>query len=315
MNRFIRYFNQNRVRIIITILIVAFIIILIQLINYILKESKSEIQSYNNMIKDTSIPSESVISGEELPEKTTDSNMDVIKQFVNFCNSKQYENAYNLLSKDCKNELFSSVDVFINNYCNNIFNSNTTYNLELWYSTSNAYTYRITYYENNILATGNISSSNNTEDYITIVEEGEENKLNINNFIEKENINKTQTDEAGRIQITVNDRYTYRNYERYSITIKNNTDKTILINEGKNGNDICLVDSNEVEYDSILNEVPIVSLELAPGLERTIDIRFYKMYNLYRTIDKMSFKNIIMDKQSYEQNPENVEKINISVDI
>ena len=89
----------------------------------------------------------------------------------------------------------------------------------------------------------------------------------------------------------------------------------MLISERINANDICLVDTNEVEYDSMINEIPSVSLEFSPGLERTMEIRFYKMYNLYRTIDKISFKNIILDKESYDQGAENVGRINISIDI
>ena len=314
MNRFIRYFNQNRVRIIIAILIVAFIIILIQALNYILRQSRTDVNYENSVIEDTSRPSESVITGESLPEETTDNNMNIINQFVDYCNNRDYENAYNLLSQDCKDQLFKTVDEFISNYCNYIFTTNMTYNLELWNHTSNTYTYRIKYFENNLLATGNINSSSNVEDYITIVENNEEEKLNINNFIAAEEINRTQSSEEG-ITITVNKKYAYSDYEKYSITIKNNTDKTVLISERINANDICLVDTNEVEYDSMINEIPSVSLEFSPGLERTMEIRFYKMYNLYRTIDKISFKNIILDKESYDQGAENVGRINISIDI
>ena len=70
-----------------------------------------------------------------------------------------------------------------------------------------------------------------------------------------------------------------------------------------------------MEYNSILNEVPLINLELEPGISKTIEIRFNKMYNLYRTIDHMSFKNIILDKQAYEQNAENASKISINIDI
>src|SRR5699024_659575 len=110
MNRFIRYFNQNRVRIIIAILIVAFIIILIQALNYILRQSRTDVNYENSVIEDTSRPSESVITGESLPEETTDNNMNIINQFVDYCNNRDYENAYNLLSQDCKDQLFSTVD-------------------------------------------------------------------------------------------------------------------------------------------------------------------------------------------------------------
>ena len=313
MNKLIRYWNQNRLKIIITGIIIVFIIILIQTINAILKNTRLEENENKETIVDTSRPSESVITGEKLPEKTTDANVETIKQFVDFCNEKDYQSAYNLLTEDCKNELYNTLDIFIENYCNKVFNIEKTYNLELWQYSTNTYTYRITYIENNMLATGEINSNNNIEDYITIVENTDGNKLNINGFIEKRNINKMQ--EQNGIKITINDRFMYREYEKYNITIKNNTDKTILISEKINSNDICLIDSNEIEYDSMLNEVPSVNLELQPGTEKKIDIRFYKMYNLYRTIESIKFKNIITDKDSYDINKENVSKVNISIDV
>ncbi len=315
MNRFIRYFNQNRVKIIIAILIVAFIIILIQAINNILKQSQTEEELTEPVIQDSSRPVESVITGEELTEETTDNNLNTISHFVEFCNAKEYENAYNMLSQDCKDAVYNTLESFVTNYCNRVFINNMTYNLELWYNTHNAYTYKILYFENNILSTGNINPTNNIEDFITVTESEDGYKLNINNFIERETINKSQNIEGTEITITINDRYIYRSYERYTITVRNNTDKTILLSEGTNGNDICLVDSNEVEYDSIINEVSLANLELTPGVERTLDIRFYKMYNLYRTINSISFKNIILDKDTFEQDAENTQKVNINIDI
>lgn len=313
MKKLIRYWNQNRLKIIIIGIIIVFIIILIQTINGILERVNTDSNETNVVIKDTSIPGESVITGEELPEETTNTNVNIIKQFVDYANKKDYKSAYDLLTDECKDELYGTVDLFIQNYCNKIFNTEKTYNLELWQYTTNTYTYRITYTENNLLETGNINSNNNVEDYITIIENSEGYKLNINNFIEKRNINKTQ--EQDGIQITVNNRYMYTNYEKYSITIKNNTDKNILLNDGSNGNDICLIDNNDSEYDSILNEIPLINLEINAGMQKTIEVRFYKMYNLYRTIRYINFKNIITDKESYELDSNNVSKLNISINI
>ena len=163
MNKLIRYWNQNRLKIIITGIIIVFIIILIQTINAILKNTRLEENENKETIVDTSKPSESVITGEKLPEETTDSNVETIKQFVDLCNEKDYQSAYNLLTEDCKNELYNTLDIFIENYCNKVFNIEKTYNLELWQYSTNTYTYRITYIENNMLATGEINSNNNIE--------------------------------------------------------------------------------------------------------------------------------------------------------
>ena len=302
MNKLIRYWNQNRMKIIITVIIIVFIVILIQTINAILKNTRHEENENKEKIVDMSIPSESVISGEELPEETTQENVNIIKQFVDLCNKKDYETAYNLLTDDCKSQLYRTLDLFIENYGNKVFNTEKTYNLELWQYSVNTYTYKVNYIENNILATGEINS-NNIQDYITIIEDINGSKLNINGFIEKRNINKSQEEKG--IKITINDRFIYNEREKYSITIKNNTDKTILLSEGIDNNDICLIDNNEIEYKSILNEVSSIDLKINPNTEKTINISFYKIYNLYRTIESVCFRNIILDKDNYKNDENN----------
>ena len=315
MNRFIRYWNQNRVRIIITILIIAFIIILIQTINYILGQAQDNETGNreNTTIEDTSRPSESVISGEEIPEETTDTNVNIIKNFVDYCNTGDYEKAYGLLTQDCKEEVFTTLDDFVNSYVNAVFSTKKTYQLELWYNSSNTYTYRILYIEDNILQTGNVNNSNNIEDYITIEQTNGKTGININSFIEKLDVNNTQT--ISGIQITINTRARYRSTEKYNITIVNTTDKTITLSDGIDGNDICLVDNNDTEYDCILSEIPVEYLQLASGERRTLEIRFYKIYNPYRRIRRMSFKNITTDKEQYDINQNQELKININIDI
>ena len=314
MNKLIRYWNQNRLRIIITVLIIAFIIIIIQVINSILENSRKTLESENKIIKDTSRPSESVISGEKIPEKETDKNVDIIEQFVYFNNKKEYENAYNLLTDECKEEVFNNdINKYVTEYFNNIFNIKKTYNLELWHYTEDTYTYRISYVDDNILATGEFNTNNGIEDYITVVEKNNNRQLNISYFIEKRNINKGVNDSG--ISIKVSDRFMYKDYEEITFTIRNNTDKTILLSEGINSNDICLIDNNKYEYNSMINEIPLDYFELQPGVERKINIKFYKIYNLYRTVDKIYFKNIIMDKEMYQTNSDNVNKKKIEINI
>lgn len=314
MNRFIRYWNQNRRKIIIAILIVAFVILIIRTINYILiQDTEEHITRVNTVVQDSSIPSESVLTGESLSTEVTNINMDLIEQFVNFCNNDEYQKAYDLLSNDCKTELFNTVDEFKTNYFDKIFNTEKAYELELWFSHSGNYTYRIIFYENNILSTGQINASENIEDYITITRENKERKINISGFISKEIINKSETTQP--LEITINEKLSYRSYERYSITLKNNTNKTIMISDGNNGNDICLLDNNQIEYDSVIAEVPFEDLQIPPYSSKTINIKFNKMYGEFRKIEQVLFKNIILDMESYQTNNENVTKTNLRVEI
>ena len=313
MNKLIRYWNQNRLKIIITIIIIVLIIVIIQVINSFLDDIQDPTIQTEQKIPDLSNPSESVLSGEEIPEETAEGNAEIIKEFVDYCNEKSYQDAYNLLSQACKEEIFNNIETFIEDYINEIFDTEKSYTLELWFSTSREFTYRILYIDNDILSSGTINIEDNKEDYITVVEEEGEYKLNISNFIYKEEINKSSS--KSNIEITINNSKKYRDYEIYNITVKNNSDKTILLSSGSNGNDICIIDTNNVEYDSIIHEIPLINLEVSPGTQKTLIIRFYKMYNMYREIDRITFKNIILDKESYEINQNDIQTINMSIDV
>lgn len=314
MNKLIRYWNQNRRKIFIYIVIIVSLILLVKIINYILeKQTTEEGESSNVVIADESIPSQSVISGVKLPESTTTYNTNIIKSFVDFCNNRQYEEAYDLLSKDCKTEVFATQEDFETKYCQKIFNTKKTFELELWYS-KEAYVYRIVYYDNNILSTGQVNLTDNVEDYIALVnDENGETKLNINGFINKKIINASM--ERENIKITVDNKKQYRSYEIYQITIANNTDNTIMLADGNNSNDICLKDNNEVEYDSFINEIALMDLKINPHTNKTINIKFNKIYEENRNICHVCFKNIIYDLQKYEANGEGESTIVVNIAI
>ena len=313
---FIRTWNQNRKQIIIAILIVAFAILLIRAINSIVglqrRNAMSNLNVVNTTISDSSIPTESVVSGEYLTDELANRNANTIKEFINFCNIGDYKNAYNLLSTENKEEVFKTAEDFKTEYVDKIFSNAKTYELELWFSNNANYTYRVLYYDNNILSTGQLNLDKNIEDYITVVtDENHEAKLNINGFIDKDNLNKSE--EIQDLKITIDDRMIYRSYETYRITIENKSDKTIILAEEKNGNDICLIDNNQVEYDSIISEIPPIDLQIQPYSIKTINIKFNKMYGQTRTIEQMLFKGLIMDKNEFENDSENYVKLKLGI--
>ena len=311
MQKLISLWNKNRWKIIITVLIIIFVIILIYTINSILSRTQEKNYTNTNQIEDISIPSESVISGGSVSEQVTEENIEVIKKFVDYCNNGEYQNAYNLLTDDCKSELFQNKQIFINNYCNTVFSTDKIYSLELWYYSGDTYTYRITYRENNLLETGILNSDSNVEDYITVVKLDTGDKLNISNFIQKAEINKES--EVEGIKINIKERIRYRTYERYLVQIENNTSNVILLSEGTNDNDICLVDTNEYEYDCMLNEISLSDLEMQPYSKKTIYISFNKLYNSYRIVESIRFKNIIANKEEYQVDRVNARRIGIDI--
>lgn len=297
MRKIIRYWNQNRKQIIIVIAIIAFIIIMLNVVNYLFKQINDS--SANNInqsnVEERQDPTQSVITGQNVSKDITKENVDIIKKFVDYCNNNETEKAYELLSNECKEEFANNVNTFINNYCRRNFKTKKAYNLELMFTEPNSYTYKTTYYEDDLLATGGASSTN-FEDYITIINQDGERKLNINNFIKKQEINKEQT--TDEIQITIKSKKVYRSYEQYRISIKNNTGNTISISNGENSEDIYLLDKNDTKYIAFLNEIPIYSLSIKPMRTTELDITFNKMYDTYRTIERVQFNNICLNQEN-----------------
>lgn len=161
MNRFTRMYNKNRQVIWIMVLIVVGIIALIQILNNFASEKKANNQGNNNLI--TSDKNYSVITGQQIEKDV----YTIIDEFVDYCNNQQIENAYALLSKECKELLYPTVNEFYENYYSRIFTSKKTHIYQAWIADGNYYTYKVDFVDD-ILATGSASTKSIT-DYYTIV--------------------------------------------------------------------------------------------------------------------------------------------------
>ena len=69
----------------------------------------------------------STVSGNSL-SKTQTNSLETLDEFINYCNDNKVNEAYNLLSEDCKNQLYPTVEQFKENYYKYIFNINKWYN-------------------------------------------------------------------------------------------------------------------------------------------------------------------------------------------
>ena len=293
MEKLVRFWNQNRKDIIKIIAIIAFILIIIITVNILLENNRSDNQEIEE--NENRQPNQSIITGIEVPTETTQENVNIIQQFVDYCNSQEIENAYDLLSSSCKEEFNNDINVFIQNYYNPIFQTSKTYSMELWLNNASSYTYQVKYFEDNLLATGGTSVNSNIEDYITVVNENGESKINVNGLISSQTVNQTASN--SNIEITIHSRTIYKNYESYNISIKNNTSNNMTISDGSNSNDITLLDENNIAYGSFINEIPTNLLSLKPGQQINIDIVFNKIYDTYRNIEQMQFNNLSIENQ------------------
>ena len=182
-----RYFNRNIKKVLITILILVMIIIFIQVLNKIAKDKKSN--TTNTEIAKNSISDEqrtTAITKDVIEEEKNTEIVSIISDFVNKCNNKQLEEAYNMLSTECKQQVYPSIENFKKSYYDIVFSTQKEIDVKSWIIKNNIYTYKVSFTED-LMANKNAKQ---TEDYYSIVKENDENKLNINGFIGSRQINK-----------------------------------------------------------------------------------------------------------------------------
>ena len=133
MNKIIRMWNQNRKKIIIIALGVVFIFAIIQVLNQVAKEEIQKKANNNNVSSVQNyqkLPTTSSRTGEVVSEEKTKTNVNIIENFVQACNSADTKKAYDLLTDECKNTLFPTEQEFIDNYYNLIFKTKKTIDIE-----------------------------------------------------------------------------------------------------------------------------------------------------------------------------------------
>ena len=291
------YYN-NKEKIWIAIGIIVFVVVIIQIINYNIRKNREEELNNTNSSDDTNqtyLPSKSspIISGGNVSEEKLKEDTDIIKEFIDYGNSNNVEGAYNLLSQDCKDEMFSSVDKFYNLYFKNIFSEKRSYDLQTWDSSATRVTYRVKYL-NDIMATGKVNEEF-IEDYITVVEQDDEKKLNINEFIEKVDMEK-QKDLDG-LNVSISSKYYYYDYEIFEVTFKNDSEGQIIIDSKNNTESVYIKDTNGARYPWFGNEIANQDLVLEPGESITLKLKFNKLYNPNRKDDTINFTDISINNE------------------
>ena len=318
MHKILSFYNSNRRVIWIAILAIAFTIILLQTLNNDAKKRNSEINTndeINSSSNTTIYPNnqEDFLSSNYNSEKIQDEKLKLISAFLEKCNNGKIKEAYDLLSTDCKEEMFPVLEKFKNDYTDLVFNTAKTYDIKLWMSGKYSI-YKISIYEN-ALATGAVNN-NAIDSYYTVVEENNDYKININNFIAKEELNTENSNDYVRINVI--SRKIYIDYEEYEIKITNNTQKTILMDGYRKNNSMYLQDSVGGKKTAYTNEIPERLLIINPLLSITRTIKFNKSYTEKISSKGITFEDIILDydeykKQENKQEYSNVSNINVGV--
>lgn len=315
---------SNRYLILAIMAAIIFLFLLINTLNNNAKENNKKQEEQSKTQKNTThyqeiyTPEKTTISGSNVKPQKQEDNKKVIDNFINYCNQKQIEQAYNLLSDACKEKVFfSNIGNFRDNYVNKIFNTKKTYSMQSWINRDTYTTYKVKIMDD-MISTGKITSKQDEiEDYYTVVmQTGGEYKLNINSYIAKKEINKEK--EFQGIKLTVISKDTYKDYETYSIKVENLSQNSILLDSQERTDSMYILASNESKYSAYSYEIDRSRLIVEPGRYRTITIKFNKIYSNEATTRSIVFSDIIKNYEDYkslQNKKEYKDRWTISIDL
>lgn len=297
MYKLIRFFNQNKNQIIKIGVFIIFLFIILQLLNK-LAQIKNKESIENVTVSNTSsttqsdnrglISNKSAVNGGEVSKENLKNATDTIYEFVDYCNKQEIEKAYNLITEECKQQMYPTLDSFKNAYYGDVFNGKQrTCTIENW--VNDIYKVRM---GEDILSTGK-DTGYAKEDYITIKKVDNEYKLNINNYIGTTKIEKTTTND--NIIMEVLSKNTYKDYEEYTIKVTNKTNGIIKLDTTTSTKTTYIEDSNGRKYSYYSNELTDETLTFQRGQTADVTIKFYSPYISTKSIKAIVFSNIIFN--------------------
>lgn len=295
-NKFFRFVNQNRNIIILVIVICAFIVLLIKTLNGFFSnpQVKNE-DNQNNISNDVQKTKNSVISDSTLDNKTAQDNYDVLKKFVQLCNENNIEEAYSLLSDECKQNVYPNLEGFTQNYVNIVFKNKKNLETKNWIEYEDYVTYLVTY-TGDIISTGDVNSEK-FQDYITI--DCESNKLNINKYIRRKQINKTT--EKNNIKFTINYVDIYKDYEIYNVDVENKNNKEIVLDNLTSVSGTYIETSEDTKINCSNYEAGRNNFTYGPGISKNMKLKFIKQYNTDIEDKKIIFSTAILNEDNVEE--------------
>lgn len=300
------WFVKNKIKIIMAVILILVIFLVNRLFVFIeminrqntsLEESiissSSKVPQYNSIALDST---DSVTMGSDMSQNQTEL-LRIIDQFITYCNEQRVDEAYSILSDECKEELYPNVDDFRNSYYNKVFNGHKkNVSIENW----NENIYKISINEDS-LSTGQFTESNSLQDFIRIIGDSEGNpKLNINSYVGKEELQKTGSNR--NVEITAIESDIYMDYQKITFRVINNTDSEIMIDDKIYSETMYIEDENGIKYPSYSHEINDAELRLSPKQTKEITIKYYSSYGTRKNITSAVFSGVVYNYTAYSEN-------------
>lgn len=278
------FFRRNKSR----ILIVFLVWLIIFIINNILKNYKAPqvpTVSYS--------PHVSIMDNSKVPEKQQGEIEKLIATYIDYCNNKEYENAYNMLDAGCRRDLFPNIEDF-KIYIDTIFNEKKVYAIQDYSNTDNIYIYKVDIFED-ILATGLTGKDDflvYSEKFVIKNDNGNL-TLAVKEYINQRENYQVYEDEYIKVEIQ-NVVQTYEN-QVYTVQLTNRSEYTIVLADNTEEYEIVL----ELDEDNRnIQDLPYYGIYLNPYENKQIEFKFVKFFDENQNAKSVIF-NAVRVLKSY----------------
>lgn len=256
-----RFIKKNRKKVIFVIITVAIIIA----INYILKNMPEE-----EIPKTTYEPNVAVMDESEVPKKWHSEIENRIKTFVDYCNNKEYQKAYDMISDDCKDAIYPVIGDF-KEYVDKRFQVKRIYSIQNFSNISKQYIYDVNFMSD-FMATGSTGTNYGyVQEKFVFTEDDNSLKFAIGGFVRTNILDAFVEDE--NLKIVTKKKNVYYDHETYTVDITNKTDYPIVLGNGTVEDEIAISVNEQLRGETNINAVNVV---LQPNESRTFTFVFEK---------------------------------------
>ena len=256
-----RFIKKNRKKVIFVVITVAIIIA----INYILKNMPEE-----EIPKTTYEPNVAVMDESEVPKKWHSEIENRIKTFVDYCNNKEYQKAYDMISDDCKDAIYPVIGDF-KEYVDKRFQVKRIYSIQNFSNISKQYIYDVNFMSD-FMATGSTATNYGyVQEKFVFTEDDNSLKFAIGGFVRTNILDAFVEDE--NLKIVTKKKNVYYDHETYTVDITNKTDYPIVLGNGTGEDEIAISVNEQLREETNINAVNVV---LQPNESRTFTFVFEK---------------------------------------
>ena len=268
--RSIRFFKRNRKKIGIIILIW---LVIISIEYYLRTHPKPIVLNAPSTTYTPFVPVVDSTGEGSVPEEYQEPIINIIDEYINHCNNGEYEDAYNMITDECRKKNYPTLDGF-RAYVDKVFEGKKKiYNIQSYSIVDNKYIFNVRILDD-ILANGTSDGYYYYEEKFVMIEENGNIKLSIAEYVGDENPEVTVEDDNVKIEV-VNKSVDYDTVT-YKLKVTNKTDKYIVIADNTTEKEIQL---NVNGVGRAPTNMQLAFFYAPPGVIVNQELEFNKFYD------------------------------------